>query len=66
MNVVSFMTTKLVDDFASHLRLYRLAQTQMQQLKAEGIIIIYKFDFVVNHIILLQIQMPICYQYFLI
>lgn len=65
MNVVSFMTTKLVDDFASHLRLYRLAQTQMQQLKVEGIII-YKFDFVVNHIILLQIQMPICYQYFLI
>lgn len=65
MNVVSFMTTKLVDDFASHLRLYRLAQTQMQQLKVEGIII-YKFDFVINHIILLQIQMPICYQYFLI
>lgn len=65
MNVVSFMTTKLVDDFASHLRLYRLAQTQMHQLKVEGIMIC-KFYFVVNQIILLQIQMPICYQYFLI
>ena len=37
MDVVSYMTTKLVDDFASHLRLYRLAQTKLKELKQNGI-----------------------------
>ncbi|CAG2181689.1 unnamed protein product, partial [Oppiella nova] len=33
MDIVSYMTTKLVDDFASHLRLYRLAQNKLKELK---------------------------------
>ncbi|XP_054166287.1 sorting nexin-13-like isoform X2 [Oppia nitens] len=33
MDIVSYMTTKLVDDFASHLRLYRLSQNKLKELK---------------------------------
>ncbi|RWS29087.1 sorting nexin-like protein, partial [Leptotrombidium deliense] len=35
MDKVSYVTTKLVDDFASHLRLYRLAENRLKLLKIE-------------------------------
>jgi hypothetical protein len=38
MDIVSYMTTKLVDDFASHLRLYRLAQNKLKEQKVNGIL----------------------------
>ncbi|RWS17369.1 sorting nexin-like protein [Dinothrombium tinctorium] len=35
MDKVNYITTKLVDDFASHLRLYRLAESRLKFMKLE-------------------------------
>ena len=45
MDVVSYITTKLVDDFASHLRLYRLAQIKLKEQKVNGIIFVIMTTF---------------------
>ncbi len=56
MDIVSYMTTKLVDDFASHLRLYRLAQNKLKEQKVNGIltldIILLKIIIYLNYLIL--------------
>lgn len=33
---VHYLTTQLVDDFASHLRLYRSAEQQLRVMKIQG------------------------------
>ncbi|GFT46698.1 sorting nexin-13 [Nephila pilipes] len=38
---VHFLTTKLVDDFASHLRLFRQAQSKLKDSQKKGIVIFY-------------------------
>ncbi len=56
MDIVSYMTTKLVDDFASHLRLYRLAQNKLKEQKVNGILtlnfILLKIIIYLNYLIL--------------
>jgi hypothetical protein len=69
MDIVSYMTTKLVDDFASHLRLYRLAQNKLKEQKVNGILTL---DFILLKIFFNQVfdskqtRTRIYYRYFLI